>query len=68
MGVKIALSLFSSYTSGGLDRNGQEISPMQVCFIPVSLIIVVFLVALILVVLNKQVFLLVQVAVGMFHA
>ncbi len=30
MGVKIALSLISSYASGGIDRNGQEISPMQV--------------------------------------
>jgi hypothetical protein len=30
MGVKIALSLVSSYASGGIDRNGQEISPMQV--------------------------------------
>ena len=30
MGVKIALYLISSYTYGGIDRNGQEVSPMQV--------------------------------------
>jgi hypothetical protein len=53
MGVKIALSLFSSYTSGGLDRNGQEISPMQVLFLPVLIVLAVLFVALILVVLNK---------------
>ena len=30
MGVKIALSLVSSYASGNIDRNGDTVSPMQV--------------------------------------
>jgi hypothetical protein len=31
VGVKVALALFSSYTSGGgIDRDGNEITPMQV--------------------------------------
>ena len=30
MGVKIALALVSNYSTGGLDRNGNEISPVEV--------------------------------------
>lgn len=31
VGLKVALSLISSYTSGGgIDRDGNEITPMQV--------------------------------------
>lgn len=30
MGVKVALALASNYSSGGLDRDGNEISPVEV--------------------------------------